>query len=131
MKLAGHGVNTALGLLMSYNDFRNARAEGHGSIYSAGKALWNYALWSQPVMMWAGMAYGVGEAVIGSAQHHTQAGIMGTGHFGRGVAPDNEAINHSRSYLYQSAVGAQTGFSLTGHSWAGNEAAIFHRRFGA
>ena len=117
---------------MTYYDYRARREEGHGMLRSALTAYLNYRIWSNmPFMIGAQLAgLGVPPLIRRSAAMMRSVRRMTTPFAPAGNLPDTDEITRSKNALMQSAMATNGRLGLSGHSWAGSEAAIFHNRYG-
>lgn len=119
------------GLTMSVlpfvNEYRSLRNQKHSKLYSIGKTSFDTFIMGTMPMQIIGAGQFAATLAFRDINKHIARNAKAAQSFGKGSFNDNGG--DSRAALYQSAVAAQTSTRMSGHSWAGNEAAIFHKRY--
>ena len=108
-------------------EFREKRQNGRGLLYSALSSYISFRIYNNPWMLLTAIPPVMG-AMAGRAQNNMRSVRQQTAVFLSGNVPDSDSIRASKQALIQSSVAANQNLRLMGTSWAGNEAALLHRR---
>ena len=122
--------NTALNTLGTLQDYQGRRSTRQGRI-SAGLASYvNFQIFQNPWMMAAQIAPSIiRKFAIERPQNHMHSIRRASAVFSHGPVPDNDLAAAGRAASMQSAVSANASLKLSGHSFAGMEAATFAGRY--
>jgi hypothetical protein len=116
--------------LTTYQGYKSRVNSGQNKASAFAQEAFNFIAFTNPTLFNAQVGYMVANHFVNVASWNTKHGTSASAHFGRGITPNNEAVAELRSGLYQSATLAGSNTKMSGHSWAGNEAAIFSKRYG-
>lgn len=129
------GGGTVLGvgfnLFQAIGDYRGKRAEGQGKLRAAFGAYLNFRIWSNmPLMIGVAATSAIVPPLIVRGRDNMMSVRNVTAVFSpSGRLPDSQQLGLSQQALMQSAIASNTSLSMSGRSFAGNEAAIMHNKF--
>ena len=120
----------AWGIFGGIGEYRRRRDQGSGRMASAVGAYVNARVFANPLVGAAMLAPPIVKSLfIDHPWRNQRAMRRMTSLFSVGQMPDNDLLAQSKAAQMQSAMMAHSALSLSGHSFAGMEASVYHARY--